>query len=37
MTVLSDYCDKYSSVRMRREEGILEMQFHTEGGPLRWS
>jgi enoyl-CoA hydratase/carnithine racemase len=37
MTTLTDYCDKYASVRMRREDGILEMQFHTEGGPLRWS
>jgi enoyl-CoA hydratase/carnithine racemase len=36
MTVFTDYCDKYSSVRMRRENGILEMQFHTNGGPLRW-
>lgn len=36
MTVFSDYCDKYSSVRMRRENGILEMQFHTDGGSLRW-
>lgn len=36
MTQLADYQDKYSSVRMRRENGILEMQFHTDGGPLRW-
>lgn len=37
MTDLADYSGKYSSVRMRREDGILEMQFHTGGGPLRWS
>lgn len=37
MTDFVDYKDKYSSVRMRRENGILEMQFHTDGGPLRWS
>ena len=36
MTVLADYAEKYASVRMRREDGILEMQFHTDGGPLRW-
>lgn len=36
MTTFADYQDKYSSVRMRRENGILEMQFHTDGGPLRW-
>lgn len=22
---------------MRREDGILEMKFHTNGGPLHWS
>jgi len=32
-----EYSTKYGSVRMRRENGILEMQFHTLGGPLRWS
>lgn len=37
MTRLDEYSTRYSSVRMRREEGILEMQFHTNGGPLRWS
>lgn len=37
MTDFSEYAEKYDSVRMRREDGILEMQFHTEGGPLRWS
>ena len=36
MTVFADYRDKYSSVRMRRENGILEMQFHTNGDSLRW-
>jgi enoyl-CoA hydratase/carnithine racemase len=32
-----DYAERHSSVRMRREDGILEMTFHTDGGPLRWS
>lgn len=32
-----DYFTKYDSVKMRREDGILELQFHTEGGSLRWS
>lgn len=31
-----DYGGKYSTIRMRREDGILEIAFHTEGGPLRW-
>lgn len=37
MTTFDEYSTRYSSVRMRREDGILEMQFHTNGGPLRWS
>jgi enoyl-CoA hydratase/carnithine racemase len=32
-----DYANKYSTIRMRREDGILEMQFHTDGGPLQWN
>lgn len=37
MSAFEEYSKKYSMIRMRREEGILEMQFHTDGGPLRWS
>lgn len=37
MATFDEYSTRYSSVRMRREDGILEMQFHTSGGPLRWS
>jgi enoyl-CoA hydratase/carnithine racemase len=32
----AEYSVKYQTIRMRREDGILEMQFHTNGGPLRW-
>jgi len=31
-----DYGDKYESIRMRREDGILEMTLGTDGGPLVW-
>jgi len=31
-----DYCDKYSSISMRREDGILEITLGTDGGPLHW-
>ncbi len=31
-----NYCDKYESIRMRREDGILEMTLGTDGGPLKW-
>lgn len=33
---LADYAEKYSSIRMRRDGGVLEMTFHTEGGSLQW-
>lgn len=35
-TQLADYCDKYETIRMRREEGILEVRLGSNGGPLRW-
>lgn len=31
------YADRYSTMRMTRSDGILEVQFHTDGGPLQWS
>lgn len=33
---LSDYQDKFDTISFRREDGILEMTLHTDGGPLRW-
>lgn len=30
----SDYRNKYENVKMKREEGILEVALHTRGGPL---
>jgi enoyl-CoA hydratase/carnithine racemase len=35
-TKFEDYAHKYQTIRMRREDGILEMTLHTEGGSLRW-
>jgi enoyl-CoA hydratase/carnithine racemase len=32
----ADYCEKFRTIRMRREDGILEVTVHTDGGPLRW-
>lgn len=37
MTSLADYCDKYENLRMRREDGILEVVLHTDDGPMLWS
>jgi hypothetical protein len=36
MAAFSEYADKYASVRMVREEGVLEMTLHTEGNSLRF-
>lgn len=37
MRGFEDYRDNYSSIEMSRDSrGILEVRFHTEGGPLRW-
>ena len=33
---LGDYKDRYSGVRFRREDGVLEMTLHTRGGPALW-
>jgi enoyl-CoA hydratase/carnithine racemase len=31
------YRDKYENVRMRREDGVLEVALHTRGGPLEFN
>jgi enoyl-CoA hydratase/carnithine racemase len=36
MTAFKDYADKYACIAMRRENGILEMRFHTNGGEFQW-
>ncbi len=33
----ADYADKYRNIAMSRSEGILELRFHTDGGPFRWT
>lgn len=35
-TRFEDYRDKYESISMRREDGILQMTLGSDGGPLRW-
>jgi enoyl-CoA hydratase/carnithine racemase len=37
MTVLTEYKDSFSHIGMEREGGILQIQLHTGGGPLRWT
>src|SRR5260221_12773453 len=36
MCELAEYVDRYSTVAMRREKGILEVTLHTDGGSLVW-
>jgi enoyl-CoA hydratase/carnithine racemase len=31
-----EYATKYQTIRMERRNGILQISFHTDGGPLRW-
>ena len=37
MKHFDDYRAKYDCVAMERREGILELQLHTDGGPLIWN
>ena len=36
MTAFADYGEKYSGIAMSREDGVLEMEIHTRGGPAKW-
>jgi enoyl-CoA hydratase/carnithine racemase len=37
MTSFTDYSESFPNIAMRREEGILEVRFHTRGGPMVWT
>jgi len=37
MSKFDDYRERYQHVRMERRDGILQITFHTAGGPLKWS
>ncbi len=36
MSRFEEYRDRYETVKMEREDGVLTLTFHTDGGPLRW-
>lgn len=36
MARFEEYATKYQTIRMERRDGILQMAFHTDGGPLQW-
>ena len=37
MSNFDEYADKFETIRMTRTDGVLEMHFHTHGGPLVWN
>lgn len=37
MTTFDEYANKFEKIRMTRTGGVLEMHFHTDGGPLVWN
>jgi enoyl-CoA hydratase/carnithine racemase len=37
MARFEEYATKYQDIRMQRRNGILEVTFHTKGGPLQWN
>lgn len=37
MTKLAEYQHKYENIAFEREDGVLVMTFHSNGGPLHWS
>lgn len=37
MAKFEDYANRYNNIRMERHDGILQITFHTNGGPLQWS
>jgi enoyl-CoA hydratase/carnithine racemase len=36
-TSFDSYKDRYKTIRMQRTDGVLELYFHSDGGPLQWS
>jgi len=36
MARFDEYATKYKTIRMERHNGILQIAFHTNGGPLHW-
>jgi enoyl-CoA hydratase/carnithine racemase len=36
MSSFDQYANRFETIRMTRRDGVLEMSFHTHGGPLQW-
>jgi enoyl-CoA hydratase/carnithine racemase len=37
MSRFEDYSSRYKAVRFKRENGILELAIHRDGGPAQWA
>jgi enoyl-CoA hydratase/carnithine racemase len=37
VSTFDEYANKFETIRMTRADGVLEMHFHTNGGPLVWN
>lgn len=37
MSNFDEYANKFETIRMVRNAGVLEMHFHHQGGPLQWN
>lgn len=37
MTELADYAEKYPNLKFKREDGVLQVTLHTDGGPFAFS
>ena len=37
MASFKTYAEKFETIAITRESGILEIRLHTDGGPLQWS
>jgi enoyl-CoA hydratase/carnithine racemase len=36
VAAFEEYAERYETIRMERRDGVLQLTFHTEGGPLQW-
>jgi enoyl-CoA hydratase/carnithine racemase len=36
MASFDEYANRFSQVKLKRRDGILQMSLHTDGGPLQW-
>ena len=37
MATLAEYAERFRNIKLERRQGILQVQLHTRGGPLKWA